>query len=104
MTLSAPSAVTTMYRVEVSGWDCTQCFFVEKAELEWSESGDKLVTLRRQIREGTILFLRLLQATSPDRAHPVPYTAESVGQPGPHQWEYRLRQVLPRASGDHVPN
>jgi hypothetical protein len=98
MDLSAPTATTTVYRVEVSGWDQTQSFFVEKAELEWSDSGDKLVALRHEIREGTILFVRLLQPISPDRSHPVPYTAEPVGQAGFSQWEYRLRQVLPRVT------
>jgi hypothetical protein len=97
MTPSAPTAVTSMYRVEVSGWDNTQSFFVEKAELEWSESGEKLVSLRHQIQEGTLLFVRLLQPVSPDRSHPVPYTAVPLAHARLEQWEYRLSQVLPRS-------
>jgi hypothetical protein len=97
-------ATTTTYRVEVSGWDNTQSFFVEKADLAWSESGEKLVALRRELREGTILFVRLLQPISPDRSHPIPYTAEPICASNSSQWAYRLRQVQPRTSRDEGAN
>lgn len=98
MNLPPLTAVTTVYRVEVSGWDSSRSFFVEKADLAWSESGEKLVALRHEIGDGTILFVRLLQPISPDRSQPVPYTAEPVGRARLSQWEYRLTQVVPRSS------
>jgi hypothetical protein len=96
---SALSAAATIYRVEVSGWDNTPSFFVEKSDLEWSESGEKLVVLHHELRQGTILFVRLLQPISPDRSHPVPYTAELVRQPNYADWEYRLKQIVPGQLG-----
>ena len=45
MILSARYPITNLYRVEVSGWDKNQTFFVEKSELEWSEESGKQVTL-----------------------------------------------------------
>jgi len=97
-------ATPTTYRVEVSGWDNTQSFFVEKAGLEWSESGEKLVVLRHELRESTILFVRLLQPISPDRSHPVPYTAELIRSGNLSQWEYRLKQVQTCANRDETLN
>lgn len=96
MHLSPIRTTTASYRVEVSGWDSSQSFFVEKADLEWSDSGEKLVVLRHELREDSILFVRLLQPLSPDRSHPVPYAAEPVGVRDFSQWEYRLKQVQPR--------
>jgi len=98
MHLSPISTATASYRVEVSGWDSSQSFFVEKADLEWSDSGEKLVVLRHELREDSILFVRLLQPLSPDRSHPVPYAAEPLGLKDYSQWEYRLRQIQPQTS------
>jgi hypothetical protein len=97
-------ATTTTYRVEVSGWDNTQSFFVEKADLEWSEAGEKMVVLRHELREGTILFVRLLQPISPDRSHPVPYTAEPLRAGNFSRLQYRLKQVQPRTNHDEGAN
>lgn len=102
MNLPPLIVVTTVYRVEVSGWDSSRSFFVEKADLAWSESGEKLVALRHETGDGTILFVRLLQPISPDRSHPVPYTAEPVGQARLARWEYRLTQVVPRSRQEQM--
>jgi hypothetical protein len=77
---AGPCAVTRVYRVEISGWDASQSFFAEKAELAWNEGGEKLVALPREVRDGAILFVRLLQPVSPDRSHPVPYVVEHIRQ------------------------
>jgi hypothetical protein len=62
--------------VEVSGWDISQSFFVEKPELEWNEENGKQITLSRALRKRTMLFVRLLQSTAPERCSPVAYWAE----------------------------
>jgi hypothetical protein len=64
------------YAVEVSGWDNNQDFFVEKTELHWSEQSGKHILLSRPIISGALVFLRLIDPTSIDRVHPVPYRAE----------------------------
>ena len=40
------------YCVEVSGWDVSEGFFVEKCELEWNEQSGKCVAMRRTLPEG----------------------------------------------------
>jgi hypothetical protein len=87
---------TRQYAVEVSGWDTTQNFFVEKCELVWNEESGKQVALRRALRDNAILFVRLLQAGEGDRAHPVVYEAELVGRTQSGLRQFRLNTVAPR--------
>ena len=84
------------YRVEVSGWDKHQTFFVEKSELEWNEESGKQVALSHKVPDGAVVFLRLLQPTSSDRSLPVACEAEfvSVNPNGQHQ--FRLHPACPR--------
>ena len=72
MSLSARISVTSLYRVEVSGWDKSQTFFVEKSELEWSEDSGKHVTLSSAVPDGSVVFLRLIQPLTADRSQSVP--------------------------------
>ena len=89
--------VAAAYRVEVSGWDRTQEFFVEKTDLQWSEESGKLVLLSHVVTPGALLFLRLLHPTSLDRTHPVPYQADPVGEETENgQYLVRLVQAHPR--------
>lgn len=88
------------YRVEVSGWDSRQEFFVEKTDLEWTDESGKLVLLSHPVAAGSLLFLRLLHPTSLDRLHPIPYQAEPLApaerlaDKGQHR--VRLLPALPR--------
>lgn len=68
----------TAYAVEVSGWDSNETFFVEKTELRWSEESAKLIHVKHAVTSGALLFLRLIDAKSTDRVHPVTYVAERV--------------------------
>ena len=52
MILSARYPTTNMYRVEVSGWDKHQAFFVEQSELAWSEECGKQVALSHAVPDG----------------------------------------------------
>jgi hypothetical protein len=63
------------YRVEVSGWDARECFFVEKSTLAWTESAGKTVALTALIRIGSVLFVRLIQPLGEGKGFPVPYRA-----------------------------
>ena len=99
MSFVARLPMISTYRVEVSGWDSSQSFFVEKSELEWNDEGEKHVALGRELRDGAILFVRLLQPVSPDRSYPVPYQTEQVRRSTgvkQHRWEFRLKQVQPQ--------
>lgn len=85
-----------LYAVEVSGWDSSQSFFVEKCELLWTEGIGKRVVLRQKLRESTILFVRLLQTSENDRGHPVVYEAELVGSTDNGLRQFRLTAAIPR--------
>ena len=60
------------YRVEVSGWDAAEAFFLEKTVLYWNTSGQE-ISLRSHLREGTVVFVRLLQSFESEENFPVPY-------------------------------
>jgi hypothetical protein len=100
MSLSARFPITSLYRVEVSGWDKSQTFFVEKSELEWNEESGKYVTLSSAVPDGSVVFLRLIQPLSADRSQPVPYETEFLSVTPDGQNQFRLHPVSPRAM-DH---
>lgn len=97
MSLSARHPVTNLYPVEVSGWDASELFFVEKAELEWEEDAGKQVILHRMLREGAHIFVRLVQSFSTERSHPVPYEARFLGSTADGRWQFQLLPLRPRA-------
>lgn len=100
MGLPTPFPIANVYRVEVSGWDRNELYFVEKSELEWNEEFGKQLTLRRPLRDGAIVFVRLLQPVSIAQANAVAYKTEGNGEKRDGQYLFRLKPVLPRARQD----
>ena len=96
MSVFARFPVTNLYRVEVSGWDKSQTFFVEKSELEWSEESGKQVTLSNAVPDGAVVFLRLIQPLTTDRSQSVPYETEFLSVTPDGQNQFRLHPVSPR--------
>lgn len=96
MSLSAGYPTTSLYRVEVSGWDKKKAFFVENSELTWNEESGKQIALRHAVPDGAVIFLRLLQAISSERSHPVAYEAEFLSTTSDGQNQFRLRPACPR--------
>lgn len=84
-----------LYPVEISGWDATKEFFVEKCDLVWSEETGKQVELRQDLRENAVLFVRLLQADERERSHPVVYEAEWLGKSRTGLNQFRLNAITP---------
>ena len=92
------TAVCTSYRVEISGWDVDENFFVEKTELDWSEENGNRVYLRRALRERAVVFIRLIAPTAAGHSLPIAYQAEKVQQAKANgMWEVQLVQLHPRA-------
>lgn len=87
---------TRLFAVEVSGWDSAHNFFVEKCDLVWNEESGKHLALKRELRDNTLLFVRLLQSSKADRSHPVVYQAEQVGTIHGGLGQFRLHAVTPR--------
>ncbi|MGB7283093.1 MAG: hypothetical protein WBE13_12590 [Candidatus Acidiferrum sp.] len=98
----ARCAGTRLYAVEVSGWNCTQNFFVERCDLVWNEDSGKQVVLKQSLRESAILFVRLLQPGESDRSYPVAYEAEFVGKTQNGLRQFRLNAVVPRLREEGV--
>lgn len=92
----APPAATRRYAVEVSGWDSSECFFVENADLLWNEETGKRVALVRRLPEPSILFVRLLQQGPSERSHPVVYEAQFAGRGLSGRNEFVLHPVVPK--------
>jgi hypothetical protein len=88
-----------VYRVEVSGWDADENFFVEKTKLEWKPENNKAILLRSAIRPGCVLFVRLLQPTGPGASYPIAYaalTSDAKDENGSAR--ISLERLRPRAS------
>lgn len=66
------------YAVEVSGWDVAETFFVERTDLNWTPEGVRQIRLQRPVREGGMLFVRLLQPLSQSDSYPVACRAVKV--------------------------
>lgn len=84
------------YSVEVSGWDDSHSFFVEKSALCWSEETGKQLTLGRRLRPGAMVFVRLLQPIDAERSFPVAYEAEPISTMSESGQQFRLKRVVPR--------
>ena len=88
--------LASTYSVEVSGWDNSHAFFVERSELQWSEETGKQLTLLHRLPPGAMIFVRLLQPTDGDRAFPVAYEAEALSSGSGKPQQFRLRRAVPR--------
>jgi hypothetical protein len=87
------------YRVEVSGWDSRENFFVEKTMLEWILEEKKEVSLRTPLREGCVVFVRQLQPLVNGNNFPIAYQAVRVNAKDPSgNMRVRLAQLRPRTS------
>lgn len=91
------------FRVEVSGWDENDVFFVEKSDLAWDDFAGKHISLRRMLPEGAIVFLRMLQPTALRPPSPAAYRVEFIGCDAEGQHQFRLNSVQPRYNREANP-
>ncbi|MGH9716803.1 MAG: hypothetical protein ACRD4R_08780 [Candidatus Acidiferrales bacterium] len=86
------------YVVEVSGWDVTETFFVEKTDLTWAAEGIKEIDLRHSVREGSVIFVRLLQPVASSDSCPIACQAVKVKEQAADGLStVQLTQLRPRA-------
>ncbi|HYL86209.1 MAG TPA: hypothetical protein VE263_18435 [Candidatus Angelobacter sp.] len=97
MPLTARQPLTSSYSVEVSGWDNSHTFFVEKSELSWNEETGKFLTLSHELHQHTMIFVRLLQPVAAERTFPVAYEAEPHGFTSEGQQVFRVTRMVPRS-------
>jgi hypothetical protein len=70
---------TNHFRVEVSGWDEDEIFFVEMSHLDWDDFAGKHISLRHMLPEGAFVFVRVLRPIAPQENPPIPYQVEFIG-------------------------
>src|SRR5579863_116383 len=88
------------HRVEVSGWDASENFFVEKTTVRWNR-GKNAVVLRCALRAGSVVFLRSLERSHDEGGFPIAWKAVNVvGRDAGGQALVHLVQLHPRPSGD----
>lgn len=89
------------YKVEISGWDASDNFFVERTTLNWNENETKRVSLRSAAREGSVVFLRLLQSFGDGTSLPVACRVVKVAGRGADGGTFvELMQLHPRPSAE----
>ena len=90
------------YRVEVSGWDESENFFVERTVLDWKGEGKKRIALKSTLREGCIVFVRLLQPLANGNNFPIAYQAAEVGtKDNSGRVPVTLQRLRPREVGEN---
>jgi hypothetical protein len=83
-------------RVEISGWDLSERFFVERGTLQQEEEKKK-VTIHRPVRVGGLLFLRLLNNAHPSMSFPVAFRVREIrAETSTGDFEVTLRQMWPK--------
>jgi hypothetical protein len=86
------------YAVEVSGWDASEDFFVEKTDLTWTADGMKEISLHRTMREGSVIFVRLMQPMANADNYPIACQAVKVMEhTATGRAHVLLSQLRPRA-------
>lgn len=86
------------YAVEVSGWDMSETFFVEKTSLVWADGGLMEISLRRPVREGCVTFVRLMQPVTGADNYPIACQVVKVlEQAADGRSSVQLTQLRPRA-------
>lgn len=85
------------HKVEISGWDTEENFFVESASIGWEEGEENTVRLRNRVRPGSMIFLRLMEASVQPRTFPVAFRVMNVNTKMDRDaYEALLRRLWPR--------
>ena len=91
---------TDCCRVEASGWDENEIFFVEKSLLAWDEFAGNYISLDHMLADGAIIFIRMLQPSALRRSSPVAYEVEFAGCSPDGNHQFRLSPAKPRYARD----
>jgi hypothetical protein len=97
--MDAETTEQVIYPIEISGWNVNGEFFVERAELRWNDLGEKRISLRETVRDGAVVFARLMSRNADSPAVPIAYQAELVpDQRSRGTIEMKLVPCQPRSS------
>jgi hypothetical protein len=65
-------------RVEVSGWDTKEDFFVEKTQFNPEDEDKMEIALTSSLRQGCVVFVRVLEPRAATGSFPIAYHAVSI--------------------------
>jgi hypothetical protein len=94
--METPMENPTSYRVEVSGWDEKENFFVEKTTLDWTEGTGKKIDLRARVAAQAVVFVRLAQQLGGTGGFPIPYRAVEISARRDGYSTVHVEQLQPR--------
>jgi len=101
--MKIPAQDTSSYRVEVSGWDTFEKFFVEKTIVDWCPGEKREIRTCRTLREGSVVFVRLLQPFAKPGGFPIAYKALVVKKDAAGMTRAQLARLdacVPRKGAD----
>ena len=100
--MTDPTQSGRVYKVEISGWDAEEKFFVEQTQLEWNELNEKKVVMRNRVTRGAMVFLRLAESVNTPSSLAVAFRAGQI-QAGAllDTLQVQLEQLWPW-QGEHV--
>jgi hypothetical protein len=88
-------------RVEVSGWDTAEDFFVETTTLTWGSDNVREIEIHSVVKESGLVFVRLLQPRLNESDFPVPCRVKGVmTDVGSGLTHVQLVQLRPRCRGE----
>jgi len=88
-------------RVEISGWDLSERFFVERGILRNEKEDQQVAVVHRTVRLGGLLFLRLLGNAHAGMSFPVAFRVREIRAGAtPGGFEVVLKQMWPRRAGE----
>lgn len=89
------------HRVEVSGWDRDEAFFVEKTQFLPNGCHGERIRLRHALRDLAVIFIRVLHTRVPSRVCPVAYQVKVFFESGNTKaHEYNLTRLHPKGAYD----
>jgi hypothetical protein len=85
------------HKVEISGWDSNEDFFVEGTSLGWEAGEENIIRLRHRVRPGSMIFLRVVEPSSEPIRFPVAFRVRRVSaRMEAGAYEAILRRLWPR--------
>lgn len=85
------------HKVEISGWDSNEDFFVESASLGWEAGEENIIRLRHRVRPGSMIFLRVVEPSGKLTRFPVAFRVRRVSaRMEAGAYEAILRRLWPR--------
>lgn len=90
--------------VEVSGWDANDAFFVEHSLLDCFAAGQKTLSLRHEVKNHSVIFIRSIYPESLTKSYPEAHHVEMIdSRSEPGYYRLHLVDFPPRRNSSYEP-